>query len=390
MFRMKRSAALYAVAITISSSLSVGQMYTVPANTAIENLPGAPKNPPVFSRMTAISLGSLEYKDTATVKGNVASIEREESEQPAQNPNPSHRKTTMKFDDSGHLVVRIVEAASGTSTTTNTWESGKIKNQDVSYHSTGGKFADSDNWQRWSYDKNGHVSEFRAGRDKEEINDYVNFRYDNQGRPLGFELYAQTQIEISYAGSRITLSQFRKYQHYKFDEQVQVVDKKGRVIDLKLSDLSGGQLKLWYHLAFQYDDKGRVIEQRTDPFKLGSGDDYSPLPGRFSVAYDDEKQSGEQKYYDPDGKLVLHTKFEYDHDGALTKLHFIDPEGKEIAGGETFQDEQHKSTTRRGSVEWEVIYDERGNWTERRRWFTPIDGSPKIMTRLIRQNITYR
>ena len=161
-------------------------------------------------------------------------------------------------------------------------------------------------------------------------------------------------------------------------------------MDLRVSDMTGGKLTLWYHAAFKYDEKGRVIEQQTDPFKLGSGDDYSPYPGKLTVEYDDDKQSGEQKFYDTDGKLVLHTKFEYDHDGLLTKLRVVDSSGKDIVGGETFTDAQYKSSTRPGSVEWEVIYDEHGNWTERRRWFTPTDGSPRIMTRTIRQNITYR
>jgi hypothetical protein len=108
------------------------------------------------------------------------------------------------------------------------------------------------------------------------------------------------------------------------------------------------------------------------------------------VEYDDEKQSGEQKFYDSDGKLALHTRFEYDRDGVLTRLRLIDSTGKERIGGETFVDAQYKSSTRPGSVEWEVIYDDHGNWTERRRWFTPANGSPRIMTRLVRQDITYR
>ncbi len=235
------------------------------------------------------------------------------------------------------------------------------------------------------------MSEFRAGRDKQEINDYVNFKYDQTGRPLGYELYAQTQTEISYAGNKIILSRLQKYQRRKFFEQVQIVDDKKRVIDLRVSDLSGGQLKLWYHVTFKYDDKGRVIEQLTDAFKLGSGDDYSPLPGRLNVDYDDEKHSGQQKFYDFDGKLVLHTNFEYDRDGILTKLRVVDSSGKEPIGGETFIDPQsHKPSTRRGNVEWEIIHDDHGNWTERRRWFTPADGSPPIMARVIRQKITYR
>jgi hypothetical protein len=89
--------------------------------------------------------------------------------------------------------------------------------------------------------------EFRAGKDKEELNDFVNFKYDARGRPLGYELYAQPLTEISYLHNQITRSEFRKYQHRKYFEQVQIVDDKGRVTDLKVSDLSGGQLKPWYH-----------------------------------------------------------------------------------------------------------------------------------------------
>src|ERR1700733_15399831 len=82
--------------------------------------------------------------------------------------------------------------------------------------------------------------------------------------------FMRTLTEISYTGNKITLSRLQKYRRGKFFEQVQVVDDKKRVIDLKVSDLSGSQLKLWYHVTFKYDDKGRVVEQYTDPFKLGS------------------------------------------------------------------------------------------------------------------------
>ena len=220
--------------------------------------------------------------------------------------------------------------------------------------------------------------------------DLVDFRYDTKDRLLGYEVLAQEVVEISYMGNQVITSEFNKYDRRKTYEQIQAIDDKGRVIDLRVSDMTGGKLTLWYHAAFKYDDKDRVIEQQTDPFKLGSGDDYSPLPGKLTIDYDDEKQTGEQRFYDTDGKLQLHTKFGYDRDGALTKLRVVDSSGKEVAGGETFVDAQYESTTRTGSVEWEVIYDDHGNWTERRRWFTPADGSPKLMTRLIRQSITYR
>jgi hypothetical protein len=164
-----------------------------------------------------------------------------------------------------------------------------------------------------------------------------------------------------------------------------------RVADLKVSDLSAGQLKLWYHVSFKYDDKGRVIEQNTDPYKVGSGDDYSPVPGKLVVDYDHEKSSGEQKFYGIDGKLVLHTRFGFDRDGIFTKVSLVDASGKEQTGGAMVIDSRsHKASTSPGKVEWEIVHDDHSNWTERRRWFTPADGSARVMTRVIRQNITYR
>lgn len=366
----------------------MGQMSTLPAAQAIADLPGPPKNPPIFSQMTVIMQGSLEYQDTVDIKGPVSGVGREITD-PRQSSRP-YRKTTLKFDDDGRLIERVDEDSLGVYTTTNVWDKGKLQNQTVSHHRTDRKF-DWDEWQRWNYDKDSRLSEFHAGRNKQELlNDYVNFKYDSQGRPLGYELYAQTVTEIAYEGNKITLSRFQKDQRRKFFEQVQVVDDGKRVIDLKVSDLSGGQLTQWYHMKFKYDEKGRVVEQNTDPFKLGSGDDYSPLPGKLVVEYNDEKHSGEQKFYDADGKLVLHTTFTFDRDGIFTKLRVLDASGKEQTGSEIFVDPQYKSSIRAGNVEWEIIYDEQGNWTERRRWFTPADGTPRIMTRLVRQTITYR
>lgn len=369
----------------------MGQLSTLPAAQAIADLPGPPKNPPIFSQMTVIWQGNLQYQNTVDMKGTVVRVEREEAQPPNQAPYPYHTTTNMTFDDDGHLIKSVGEDSLGVSTTINVWDKGKLQSQNVSHHRNDGKFQDWNEWQHWTYDKDNRLSEFKAGRDKQEMNDFVNFEYDAKGRPLGYELYAQTLTEISYAGNKITLSRLQKYQRRKFFEQVQEVDDKKRVIDLKVSDLSGTQLKLWYHVTFKYDEKDRIVEQSTDPFKLGSGDDYSPIPGRLVVNYGDEKHAGEQRFYDTDGKLALHATFEFDRDGIFTKLRVLDASGKEQTGGEMFMDPQsHKSITRPGNVEWEIIYDNQGNWTERRRWFTPFDGTPRIMTRVIRQTITYR
>jgi hypothetical protein len=386
---MRRRSLLCLSTILLLRGLSMGQMSTLPAAQAIADLPGPPKNPPIFSEMTAILQGNLQYRNTTDVRGSVANIEREEIQSPGQAPNQHHTTTTINFDSDGHLIRLTYEDSLGVSTTTNVWENGKLQSQNVSHHRNDGNFPDWNEWQRWTYDKDGRLSEFKAGRDKQEMNDYINFKYDPKGRPLGYELYAQTLTEISYTGNKITLSRMQKNQRLEFFEQAQVVDDKGRVIDLSVSD--GNPLKPWYHVTFKYDDRGRVVEQSTDPFKLGSGDDYCPIPGKLVVNYDDVKHSGEQRFYDADGKLVLHTTFEFDRDEILTKLRVLDASGKEQTGVETLVDpESHKTITRPGNVEWEVVYDDHSNWTERRRWFTPADGTPRIMTQMVRQTITYQ
>jgi hypothetical protein len=398
MCAMKMAGLLFLAMATLISTDSSGQISAAPtvyqpadrqAEAALA-APGPPNNPPIFSQMTVIWQSKLEYEDKVNLKGPVASVERRNEQQPAQNPDPSRIKETLKFDESGHLVERINEAFNCLTTETLVWEGNRRQNQKTTHHCDHSRNPDGTAFNEWTYNKDGRVSGFQSGQDKVAYTDLVNFKYNASGRLSGYELLARNVVQFSYVGNRITQSTFPKGQHQKIYEQSQTVDAKGRVIDLKVSDMTGGKLTPWYHVAFKYDNKDRVVEQQTDPFKLGSGDDYSPLPGKLIVEYDDEKQTGEQKFYDTDGKLALHTKFQCDRDGVFTKLLVIDALGKERVGGETFVDAQHKSSTRPGSVEWEVIYDDHGNWTERRRWFTPADESPKIMTRLVRQTITYR
>jgi hypothetical protein len=382
-----------AVGCALLLSTAKAQMSTLAATEDTANFPGPPTNPPIFSEATAIWQGSLQFQSSIDVRGPVASIVREEIRPPGQK---AFATTRLEFDQDGHLKKSILEESMGEATTLNEWVNGRLQSQTVHHHRTDRKTADWDDWQHRVYDADGRLSELHSGRDNAEWNDYLNFKYDADGRLLGYEYRVMkaagqtTFTEISYSGNTVTLSRFDSA-HGKLYEQVQAVDDRNRVVDLRVSDLSAGQLKQWYRARFKYDDKDRVVEQDTDPFTLGEGDDYSPMPGKLVVEYDDLKQSGQQEFFDADGKLALHTIFSFDRDGIFTSLRVLDASGKERIGKEPMVDPQsHQATTRPGSVKWEVIYDSHGNWTERRRWFTPADGSPRIMMLLIRQSITYR
>ena len=155
------------LASLLLSTFSAAQMSTLPGASAIADLPGPPKPPPIFSQMTVIMQGALEYQNLLDLKGPALQVERIEEQRPGRNPHPFQRKTTFKFDEHRHLAKAIYEDPLGLSTTTNTWDGNLLERQDVVHHGNNGTRADSDEWQQWSYDKSGHLSEFRAGKDKE-------------------------------------------------------------------------------------------------------------------------------------------------------------------------------------------------------------------------------
>lgn len=198
------------------------------------------------------------------------------------------------------------------------------------------------------------------------------------------EFFSRTQIK--YSGNTVETSELDEAGNPDWS-QIQILDKSGRVADLKVFENG----TLWYHAAFRCDEKGRVIEQRTDPYKFGVGDDNSPLPGKLVTRYDDANHLREQKFYSPEGQLSYHSIAVLDRDGNILSLRRFNSEGTEQPGSELFPNQKTQSPeSRPGKTEWEVSYDDHGNWTERRKWFTPADGSVRMLLQTIRQTIRYR
>lgn len=197
------------VCFVLLCSFAAAQMSTLPGAQAIANLPGPPRNPPIFSQMTVILQGDLQFENMTDMRGPVAEVQRVDQPQ-SQNKGAQRRLTTLKFDDQERLIKQIYEDEFGTTTVTNVFRDGRLQSQTVDHHST--NRGDWQEWQRWSYDENGRLSDFRAGRDKVEWNHYLNFKYDADGRPLRYE-YCDSKLggppvlaEISYSGKTVTLS----------------------------------------------------------------------------------------------------------------------------------------------------------------------------------------
>src|SRR5258708_12303584 len=87
----------FLVCSVVLCSFTTAQMSTLPAAKAIADLPGPPKNPRIFSQMTMILQGSLQFENAVDVKGPVADVHRQKAQFPPQNPTPYHPSPTLNF-----------------------------------------------------------------------------------------------------------------------------------------------------------------------------------------------------------------------------------------------------------------------------------------------------
>lgn len=354
-----------------------------------------PKNPTI-SAVTPLWQGVFQQQNKDLFSGVVTEVKQEDVLPEGAIEYPSRRTTTLKFDDDGHLIESTYHDSLGTTTVTNEFQNGRLQSRTTKHHRADGRFADWQEWEKWSYDRTGRVSGYRAGSNDKENSHYLNLKYDTQGRMLGYEFRQNGSeqpfsfTEFKYEGKTITTDQFDQ-NHHKIFEQVQVLDAAQRVIELCVSDTNNGALKLWYHSKFKYDERHRLTEQNTDQYNYAPGDENSePPPGRVAVLYDDKNHSGEQDFFDADGKFLVRMTAEFDSHGYVTKLETLDAAGKQLKASEGIWVDPKTHKTHPGTYTSEAKYDDHGNWTQLRSWFAPADGGDRILLRSITQTITYR
>jgi hypothetical protein len=353
-----------------------------------------PQNPPFISAMSVIWLDDIQTLNSPLkVKGDVAeqvvTTNRLSAVDWIKDPQPPSvhlvTKVTMKYDAGGHEIERDEEdaAADGWRKIMRSFEGDHLISE---VGDSGRKRGPNpQGWLRMAYE-NGHLAEMKKGHGEGLENHYLNFRYDPQGRVTHYE-YRQGKsdqelgtVDLKYSADTVETDEIAP-QGKVVTTQIQKLDASGRVID--------GELKLWYHASFRYDDKSRVIEQVSDERELGEGDDYVPLPGRVMIQYDDKKLTRTEEFYEK-GVVALRAVAQLDRDGEELSLQVFDGSGKEKEYSATVPDAATgKPVPRAGKCAWEVDYDSHSNWTQRRLWFTPTDGS-RILLNTIHRTITYR
>ena len=354
-----------------------------------------PQNPSLLSTVAMIWRSGVDGPAPGP-KGPVRQVTWEKQQlfagQPGKGLSPDQR-IIVKYDTDQHETERADESLSsgGTCRTNSTWSKGRIAKQE---HSCSGRSGITNVWwSKWTYNPIGRVAEFRQHSETGEPRYF--YHYDTKERMIGWDYYQWADNLFSHAKIRYTGNSVETdtYDHKGIlvASQTQTLDGAGRVIDLKASEVRDGKMTLWYHTDFKYDQQGRIVEQDTDPYTVGVGADNAPLPGKLTVRYDDANNTIEQLDYDTAGKLASDELAQLDRNGVPVSFRQFGKDGKPETGSFLVIDEKTgRGENRKGELFWNVTYDDHGNWTERQATFTPADGSPKVLVRVLRQTIEYR
>jgi hypothetical protein len=71
-------------------------------------------------------------------------------------------------------------------------------------------------------------------------------------------------------------------------------------------------------------------------------------------------------------------------------MQVLDADGNEVKSTKGIWVDPKTRKEHSGTFTVEATYDDHGNWTTLQSWFTPDDGGDRILTRSIKQTITYR
>jgi len=283
---------------------------------------------------------------------------------------------TREFDESGREINRTeTNGVTGTTVVTS-YDGGNIRARDTTYVRQG-KARGSAFWERWTYDGEGRVIDFRRGRGDSPENHFTNVKYDRDSRLTSLEyrqgpadeLFSRTEYRYQ-GGGLISMTEYNAH-----GEQVQVVNsvlKDGRVVsaDFAERDSRTNRLSKVQRVVFHYDANGRLLEQdaQTDEAD-GTGSEESIPPGKITLTYDDRQHIREISYIHGSESMI--SKIRTDDAGA-TLAWGMSPGQSEPS----FQ------------AELECVYDAHRNWTECKRWVT--ENSSRQMNGLWRRTINYR
>ncbi len=251
---------------------------------------------------------------------------------------------------------------------------------------TTGKPLGEEVWQTFKYDTAGRLLEFRRGRGQKLENHSVS-GYDASGRLIRREIRQGEKDILVYT------EKFRYTGDPSTVERTVVLPSgKAREPSRFRLDAAGRAVELWseegYHVCWKYDAQGRVVEQTTGPYKVQAGQDSFPIPGKIQTRY--EGTTREQVFFSTGGKALFRRVAQMERDGSIASIRYEAMPGTRAEDAPDLYRLLAVTTPHGGRRYTESVWDDHGNWTERRGCFQPGAGGVPVLQSVCRRTITYR
>lgn len=309
-------------------------------------------------------------------KGAVSEVFHEElrgRDLPAGPAGGVEASVRTKFDDRGRITERIEIRWGGETDDVYYYRDGRLVG--IESTSPGAKKASPKFGMYWTYDGGGKLTEFRRIRGTTMENHELGFRYDDQGRLLGFE-YRQgakdepfSRTAISYSDDGRTVAMSKSFVGTKIvDRSIRTFDDRGRVVRVKVESEGREPNDQAKNVSFRYDNQGRLLEQTTDAARFSKGGAEHDLPpGAISITYDDEAHTKT-------------TKYSFAGEGSIETVVTQDDDGNTI--GFVLRGPQQISS------KLKCEFDRLGNWTSCRQLVE--SQGQNFVKEQFRRTITYR
>lgn len=348
----------------------------------------AEPKPDVVSLLTLVGEQSQVENHSATLSGKVESVlwehVRIERSSSGDNKETLFQSRLTKYD-ADDRAIEVTERQNGEVRSTNSYENGLLMSTRGRSFNAEGKPVGDEFWQTYRYDEAGQLLDLKRGRGQKLQNHYVS-SYDASGRLVRREIRQGETDAIVYT---------EEYLHSGKPETVQrriLIPQTGVAKDsMKLRlDEEGNVVELWdegFHVRWKYDNQRRVIEQLTDQYIPPAGCDACPLPGAIRTRYEDHTR--EQTFVEPGGKAVLQRVTVFEKDRSIASIRYHLPNGANPQDAPALNRVVGAIIPLGGEKYVVTIWDDHGNWTEKKLIFQPRVGAP-ITQSIYRRKITYR
>ena len=350
---------------------------------------GAEPKPEIISLLTLVSEQNEIENPLAVLNGRVESMLWQQVQ---IRRSPSGESTEVlvssrltKYNADNRVIEEEVNRQGNVDRSANTYHNGLLTSTKGRTFNRDGKQIGEEFWQIYEYGVSGQLLDQKRGRGEKLQNHYVS-EYDSSRQLVRREIRQGEKDALVFS------EEFLYSGKPAMVERRIVIPQKGTRISTKLRlDGDGNVMELWgeegYHVRWKYDNQNRVIEQSTDPYAVPTGCDDCPIPGAIRTRYEDH--SREQTFFASGGKTVLQRITLMEKDGSIASIRYRLPDHPEQKDAPDLYRVVGAIQPLAGERSVATVWDDHGNWTEKKVYIQPQTG-PAAIQFIYRRKITYR